>query len=61
MNASDPIITIFVAYRAFMQEHTGMSWEQIEKFMEADRGFWRARPEATALVQEFFSRDADEA
>lgn len=53
MNIYDQIINIFAAYRAHMEEHTGVSWEVIEKFVEADRAFWQARPEAEQFVQEF--------
>ena len=49
---SDPLLRLYVAYKAHMAEHTGLSWEDIEKFLAADRAFWTARPGAAALMKQ---------
>lgn len=57
VTGGDPILNIFAAYRAYMQERTGATWDLIERMLDADRSFWRDRPEAWALVK---SRRAEE-
>jgi hypothetical protein len=53
MATDDPILHIYAAYKAYMAEHTGLSWLLVERFLEVDREFWSARPEATAQVRDF--------
>lgn len=58
MTRDEAFIHIWIAYRAHMEEHTGEPFAKIEQWAEADRAFWRARPEAEALVKG--SRDEED-
>ena len=51
----DPIIQVFLAFKAYMSEHTGMSWSQIERILEAEREYWRSHPEAADLVRDLLT------
>lgn len=51
----DPIIQVFLAFKAYMSEHTGMSWSQIERILEVEREYWRSHPEAADLVRDLLT------
>lgn len=53
--ANDPVIEVFIAYKAFIAERTGLSWEQIEKWFIADAEFWSERPIAAEHLREFLN------
>jgi hypothetical protein len=57
MIEGDPIIQIFIAYKAFIAEHTGLSWEECERFMAADQAFWNARPESREIARRHLSEE----
>jgi len=52
MIEGDPIVHIFLAYKAYMAEHTGLSWEEVDLILRMDKEFWRDRPEMEALVRD---------
>lgn len=51
MPDADPIIQIFLAFKAHMAEHTGLSWAEIERILEAEREYWRTHPESAEQVR----------
>ena len=60
MIEGDPIIQIFIAYKAFMAEHTGLSWEQVENLFAADRAFWAERPESREIARRHLGGDDED-